>query len=139
MVQHRKNIIHSPHAFFHVNLSTARFWKFLFLFYVGKSNKNSVESVFFLKCTSNKIFVFKTIWQNREKLDIRVFSGQIHEIFKYWKIKVHLLRNAFLDAILLFPKSFQLEISNFQIESIFPLKRAFNKVRRKKGPCGSGS
>ena len=46
---------------------------------MGRSSKISVESNFFLKCTSNEIFVFNAIWQNWEKLDIKVFLGQIRE------------------------------------------------------------
>ena len=46
---------------------------------MGRSNKNSVESIF-LKSTSNEIFVLNAFWQNWKKLDIRVFSGQFREI-----------------------------------------------------------
>ena len=35
---------------------------------------------FFLKCTSNEIFVLNAFWQNWKKLDNRIFSGQFREI-----------------------------------------------------------
>ena len=55
---------------------------------------------------------------------IRVFSGQFREILVL-KISSAFASKRFLDAILLFPKSFQLENSNFQTESISPSKTHF--------------
>ena len=52
----------------------------MFFFYVGRSNKNSVESIFFVKCTSEEVLTLNAFWQISKILDIRVYSGHFHEI-----------------------------------------------------------
>ena len=79
IVQHRRKKIHSPHAFFYLNLLFFRCF-FLCVFFYVRSKKKRCAIHFFLKSTSIEIFTLNAFWQSWKILDIRVCSGHIREI-----------------------------------------------------------